>query len=78
VDGACICAIYGEGLKIGSAECEEGKIFLESNTWAVVSNAASRERGLSAMDAVNEHLYSEYGIHLAWPAFSKPNDESVL
>jgi N,N'-diacetylchitobiose phosphorylase len=64
-----------KGLKIGSAECEEGKIFLESNTWAVVSNAASRERGLSAMDAVNEHLYSEYGIHLAWPAFSKPNDD---
>ncbi len=27
------------------------------------------------MDAVDRHLYSEYGIHLLWPAFSQPNDE---
>ena len=29
----------------------------------------------SAMDAVDRHLYSPYGIHLLWPAFSKPNDD---
>jgi N,N'-diacetylchitobiose phosphorylase len=27
------------------------------------------------MDSVDKHLYSEYGIHLLWPAFSKPNDD---
>ena len=27
------------------------------------------------MDAVDRHLYSPYGIHLLWPAFSKPNDD---
>jgi N,N'-diacetylchitobiose phosphorylase len=67
--------LTAKGLKVGSHECEEGKIFLESNSWAVVSGAASREHGLACMDAVDQHLYSEYGIHLAWPAFSKPNDE---
>ena len=67
--------ITAKGLKIGSHENEEGKIFLESNTWAVVSGAASPERGKSCMDAVNEHLYSERGIHLLWPAFSKPDDD---
>jgi Glycosyl hydrolase 36 superfamily, catalytic domain/Phosphoglucomutase/phosphomannomutase, alpha/beta/alpha domain II/Phosphoglucomutase/phosphomannomutase, alpha/beta/alpha domain I len=25
--------------------------------------------------AVDKYLYSEYGIHLLWPAFSKPNDD---
>lgn len=64
-----------KGLKIGSHENEEGKVFIESNTWAVVSEAASAERGKSAMDAVDKYLYSKYGIHLLWPAFSKPNDD---
>ncbi len=67
--------ITAKGLKIGSHESDEGRVFLESNTWAVVSDAASPERARKCMDAVNEHLYSEYGIHLLWPAFSKPNDD---
>ncbi len=67
--------ITAKGLKVGSHESEEGKIFLESNTWAVVSNAASAERARSCMDAVDRHLYSERGLHLLWPAFSKPNDD---
>jgi len=67
--------ITAKGLKVGSKENDEGKVFLESNTWAVVSDVASAERGKSAMDAVDKHLYSEYGIHLLWPAFSKPNDD---
>jgi len=67
--------ITAKGLKVGSNENEEGKVFIESNTWAVVSDAASPERGRSAMNAVDKYLYSDYGIHLLWPAFSKPNDD---
>jgi N,N'-diacetylchitobiose phosphorylase len=67
--------LTAKGLKVGSHESEEGKVFLESNTWAVVSDAASAERGKSSMDAVDKYLFSEYGIHLLWPAFSRPNDD---
>jgi N,N'-diacetylchitobiose phosphorylase len=67
--------ITAKGMKVGSQENEEGKVFIESNTWAVVSDTASRERALACMDAVDRYLYSEYGIHLLWPAFSKPNDD---
>jgi N,N'-diacetylchitobiose phosphorylase len=67
--------ITAKGMKIGSSENEEGKVFIESNTWAVVSDTASAERARLCMDAVDRHLYSEYGIHLLWPAFSKPNDD---
>jgi N,N'-diacetylchitobiose phosphorylase len=70
-----IRGITAKGVKIGTRENEEGKIFIESNTWAVVSDAASQERARSAMDAVDRHLYSPYGIHLLWPSFSKPNDD---
>ena len=75
-DGAWyLRGITAKGLTVGSHANEEGKIFIESNTWAVVSGAASPERGVSAMDAVDKHLFSEYGIHLLWPAFSRPNDD---
>jgi N,N'-diacetylchitobiose phosphorylase len=63
------------GLKIGTHASEEAKIFMESNTWAVVSDAAPREHALLAMDAVDHYLYSEYGLHLLQPSFSRPNDE---
>ncbi|MDR1108298.1 MAG: N,N'-diacetylchitobiose phosphorylase, partial [Spirochaetaceae bacterium] len=50
--------ITASGRKIGTPENAEGKVFMESNTWAVLSGAASRERGLKAMDAVDEYLYT--------------------
>ena len=36
---------------------------------------APTERALSAMDAVDRHLYSRYGLHLVWPAFTTPDDD---
>jgi N,N'-diacetylchitobiose phosphorylase len=70
-----IRGITRKGVKIGSAQNEEGKIFLESNSLAVLSEAASPERGRSCMDAVDQYLSSEYGIHLLWPAFSSLDDD---
>jgi len=67
--------ITAKGMKVGSNENEEGRVFIESNTWAVVSDVASPAHARACMDAVDRHLFSEYGIHLLWPAFSKPNDD---
>ena len=63
------------GIKIGVKENKEGKIFLESNSWAGLSGAASPDRAQSAMDAVHKYLASPYGIHLNWPVFTKPDDD---
>ena len=70
-----IRGITKKGIKIGSNHNEAGKIFLESNSWAVMSDVASRERGIQAMDSVHRYLASKYGIHLVWPTFSEPNDD---
>ncbi|MFJ4232172.1 GH36-type glycosyl hydrolase domain-containing protein [Cellulosimicrobium cellulans] len=63
-----------DGVKIGSAENEEGKIFLEHQAWPVIAGITSQERGEASMDAVRELLGSEYGNHLNWPAFTKVDD----
>lgn len=62
------------GEKIGSSSNAEGKVHLESNSLAVLSGAASRERGLACMDAVDKYLYSSRGLHLVWPAYTTPDD----
>ncbi|HEX9090550.1 MAG TPA: hypothetical protein VF831_03630, partial [Anaerolineales bacterium] len=70
-----IRGITRKGVRIGSKMNDEGKIFLESNSWAVLSEVASPERARSTMDAVDKFLASPYGIHLLWPAYSHPDDD---
>ncbi len=64
-----------KGIKIGTNESEEGKIFLNAQSWAVYSDVASNERAIKCMDAVDKYLFSKYGLHLLWPAYSQPDDD---
>ena len=64
-----------KGIKIGTNESEEGKIFLNAQSWAVLSGAASKERAEKCMNAIDRNLYSKYGLHLVLPAYSKPDDD---
>ena len=56
--------ITADNRKIGTRTDQEGKVHMESNTWAVISGAANREQGLSAMDSVDKYLFTEYGLML--------------
>ncbi|GAJ75349.1 LOW QUALITY PROTEIN: chitobiose phosphorylase [Vibrio sp. JCM 18905] len=73
--GWYIRGLTKNGDKIGTAQQKEGRVHLESNTLAVLSGAVSQERGEKAMDAVDENLFSEYGLHLTSPSFATPNDD---
>ena len=66
--------ITADNRKIGTQADTEGRVHMESNTWAVISGAASREQGLSAMDSVDEYLFTEYGLMLNAPCYTKPDD----
>ena len=63
-----------DGRPIGSHAAREGKVHLESNAWAVASGAATREQGLRAMDAVDEWLYTPWGLMLNAPSFTRRDD----
>ena len=70
-----IRGITKNGEKIGTSVQTEGKVHLESNTWAVVSGVAAPERARKAMNSVDEYLYSPFGLHLNAPSFATPNDD---
>ena len=63
-----------EGVPIGSSAAEEGKVHLESNTWAVISGAATKAQGRSCMDSVDSWLYTPYGLMLNAPSFRTVDD----
>lgn len=68
-------ATTDEGLPLGSAENEEGQIFLMPNIWAVMSGIAGEERAQTAMAAVTEYLLKDYGTLLNYPAFTSPRPD---
>ena len=69
-----IRGITADNRKIGTKEDKEGRVHMESNTWAVISGAATYEQGISAMDSVDRYLYTEYGLMLNAPCYTRPDD----
>lgn len=70
-----IRGITKNGKKIGTSTDLEGKVHLESNAWAVLSGAADEEKGKKAMDSVDKYLYTQYGLLLNAPSYTKPDDD---
>lgn len=69
-----IRGITGRGAPIGDVNSREGKVHLESNAWAVISGAATKEQAEHALDAVMEYLYTPWGLMLNAPSFTEPDD----
>nr|MDA3873973.1 N,N'-diacetylchitobiose phosphorylase [Kiritimatiellia bacterium] len=59
-----IRAITESGEVFGSKHSPEGQIFLNSQSWAILSGAASEEQAECAMDQVEKRLESDYGLAL--------------
>ncbi len=70
-DERYIRAYRHDGLKFGSKQNEEGSLYLNPQTWAVLSGHASKKRARQIMGKVNEKLATEYGIVLLDPPYEK-------
>jgi len=71
-DGEWFLRAYdANGNKVGSKECEEGKIFIESQGWGVLGGVGIRDgKARRALDSVKKHLATPNGIVLQQPAYS--------
>ena len=58
--------------KIGSKECEEGKIFIEPQGFCVIAKIGLKDGYcLKAMESVEKHLDTKYGIVLLQPCYTR-------
>lgn len=55
--------------KLGSKECDKGKMFLEHQPWAVISGFAPEARAKKTLDSIYHNLNTKYGIVLLWPSY---------
>jgi len=67
-------ATKDNGEKIGSKENEEGKIYLNAQSWAAISNITSEDRIEKALEAVKNILLKKNGPLLLYPAYTKPDE----
>ncbi len=72
-DGEWFLRAYDDaGNKIGSKECEEGRIFIESNGFCVFAGIGLDDcKAAKALVAVRKHLATQHGIVMQQPAYSR-------
>lgn len=77
-DGEWFLRGYREnGATFGSKKNDEGKMFLNPQTWAVISGHATEELAELVMQKSRVHLWSEYGLEICDPPYEK-TDISVM
>jgi len=66
-----IRAITEEGLRIGGAGSDEAAVWLNPQSWAVLTGFVSGEKAKTILDTVYKKLNTEYGVKLFDPPFRK-------
>ncbi|MBN1184438.1 MAG: hypothetical protein JXB49_19255 [Bacteroidales bacterium] len=64
-------AYKDDGTKYGARNDEEGALWQNPQSWAVLSGHADKVRGRKIMDAVKSKLATEYGIAIIDPPYEK-------
>ena len=66
-------ATKDDGERIGSARNSEGRVFLNAQTWAVITGVADQARATQVMDVVERELETRVGPVLLRPAYTVPD-----
>lgn len=56
---------------VGSHKNEEGKIYLNSQSWSILSGVASTDRAEKTIDSLKNYLSSKYGALIFWPSYTR-------
>jgi len=70
-----ICATSDSGEILGNSKCKECKIYLNTQTWAIISGIASSQKIKKIVYSLEKYLYRDYGPILFYPAFKQPNQK---
>lgn len=67
--------ITDDNITFGVPTDEEGRIFLNPQAWAMLSEAADGIKEKQLIDAVSKNLETPYGVELLAPAFTKMRED---
>ena len=77
-DGSWFKRLLFKNFDMGSSNCEEGQIFLNTQSWGVISGKLNKEKIKTAMNSVSKKLDTKYGIKTFTPPFTKKPDKTFF
>jgi len=66
-----------DGMKFGSKGCEEGDIWLNPQSWSIISKHATGEKAEKVLKSVRERLSTDYGLMICDPPYQKTDVEVI-
>jgi len=66
-----------DGMKFGSKENDEGKIWLNPQTWAILSGHATGKRAEKLLNIIRKKLFTEYGFLILDPPYVKTDHKII-
>ncbi len=66
-----IRTICEDGYRIGASKNKEGNIWINPQSWAILSQVAEGDRAKKCMDSVEKHLKHDIGYRVLAPSFTK-------
>ena len=59
-----------DGNPLGSSKNEKGKIYVNAQSWSIMSRFAPEDRAKKALESVNKYLNTSKGIKLSTPGYN--------
>lgn len=56
---------------VGSSQNDEGKIYLNAQSWPILADISTQDRAKKSLTSVQKYLSSKYGPLVFWPSYSK-------
>lgn len=71
-------AFRDDGTEVGSHKHKQGKIFINSQSWSIISELAPEERAKACLKSSRKYLTTPYGMQIVWPAYREIEDNTGL
>ncbi len=59
------------GGPLGTHKSKQGKIFINSQSWSIISGLAPLERAVATAESVKKHLVKPNGVQICWPSYTE-------
>jgi len=73
-----IRAFRDDGTPVGVAAHDQGNIFINAQTWCVISGLAPKERGDKALESLKKLLVRPKGVQICWPSYTRVEENVGL
>ncbi len=71
-------AFRDDGSEVGSSKHRQGKIFINTQSWAVISELAPKDKADLCIKSCKKLLSTPYGMQIVWPAYREIEDKTGL